>query len=107
MRAVRGSRSRCSIGAIAQSLVATWALALGCAGSPTLEASTEPDPATEVVRSYRLYAEGDCAAVRARAREAADSGTTSLEPFFDLLRGFCLELEGRVEAASSATRASW
>ncbi len=80
-----------------RSLVAACGLARGLACT-----TTTPGPAIEEVpRAYRLYADDDCDALHARAESMDWSVDDSLEPLFDLLRGYCFELEGRIEDAQA------
>ncbi len=66
-------------------------VALSCA------APTPSD--SEVVRGYRLFGWGDCDAVRAQADAMDYSAGAEREPFFQLLKAYCLELDGDTAAA--------
>lgn len=73
-----------------------FALAALLAGCSTLGGPSDH----EVVRLYRLYDDGQCAELSARASRVDWAVVDrSRKPFFDLMTGYCLEIGGDVDAA--------
>jgi hypothetical protein len=76
-------------------LLSVLVMVLACATPP--EASNQ-----EIVDTYRLFRDGGCAELHSRGAQIDWSvREPTRKPFFDLMQGYCLELDGGIEAASA------
>jgi len=86
-------------------------LTLGCQSNrrqPTAPQQTAADDASveSAKQAYRAYVEGDCSAVERTYRSADVSswGASEIRHSFDLLEGFCRELENDISGARETYR---